>query len=379
MKVIAFFVPQYHRIPENDMWWGEGFTEWDNVRGAIKYDNRQKQPRVPLNGYYRLDDKDELCRQAQMARENGVDGFCIYHYWFSGHKLLEKPAEILLKNEHINIDYCFCWANEDWTDIWKSSGKMNVLIRQEYGDKDEWQEHFAYLKQFFADKRYIKRGNRPLVVIYRPDIIPCLDEMLLFWNELAKEEGFDGLSYAYQRVNERKFNTQNGKDHLFDIRVEYQPVCVFSWMNTPVKNLLLDFKYKLIDAIMESTECNLTNILTFRKKGVPDAVDYDTAWDCILKHKPQSKKCVPCAFVDWDNTPRRKGNGSYFFNVSPEKFERYFSMLLRKQKEEYEIQDYMFVFAWNEWGEGGYLEPDTYNGFGYLNAIKKARNYENTI
>lgn len=221
MKIIAFYLPQFHNIPENDEWWGDGFTEWVNVKAAKPLFEGHQQPKVPLNdNYYNLLDDNVKIWQAKIAKEHGVYGFCYYHYWFSGKMLLEKPMEQMLKNKAVDIPFCISWANETWTKAWVNDEKK-VLILQKYGEKDEWKQHFDYLLPFFKDDRYIKENNKPLFIIYRPEVVECLNEMLDYWNQLAIENGFDGMCFAYQTIN---MDITNGSDtSRFDYDIEFQP------------------------------------------------------------------------------------------------------------------------------------------------------------
>ena len=187
MRIIAFYLPQFHNIPENDEWWGDGFTEWVNVKKAEPIYEGHEQPRVPLDGnYYNLLDDDVKIWQAELAKKYGIYGFCYYHYWFNGKLLLEKPMEQMLENKKVDLPFCVCWANEPWTRAWV--GEKKVLIGQEYGTEKEWKEHFDYMLPFFRDDRYIKEDNRPLYVIYRPEIIPCLQEKKALEEQIAKDD-----------------------------------------------------------------------------------------------------------------------------------------------------------------------------------------------
>ena len=163
MKIIAFYLPQYHEIPENNKWWGKGFTEWVNVKKAHPLFEGHYQPRVPLNkNYYNLLDEEVQKWQVSLAKKYGIYGFCFYHYWFDGHLLLEKPVEQWLKNRDLDLPFCICWANENWTQAWVSK-ESTVLIAQKYGDKEMWRRHFEYLLPYFKDTRYIKENGRPLM------------------------------------------------------------------------------------------------------------------------------------------------------------------------------------------------------------------------
>lgn len=364
MKIIAFYLPQFHEIPENNKWWGKGFTEWVNVKRAKPLIKNQNQPRIPLNhNYYNLLEDETKKWQIDLAKKYGIYGFCMYHYWFNGHLLLEKPVEQYLKNKELDFPFCLCWANENWTNAWAAGGNK-ILISQTYGNRKEWQSHFEYFLPFFKDERYIKEDGCPLLVVYKPDIMENMNEIFDYWKELAIKNGFNGLKIASQFADKSDLR---GNDSRIDYFIEYQPNFAARWVKGRLYNKLRLLKKSLVIQIGKIfkttyfTTCTLENKLEMR--------NYDAYWKAILNHKPESIKAIPGAFVDWDNTPRKGERGSVFYNSSPEKFKEYFSKLVKKAKCEY-ATDYIFVFAWNEWAEGGYLEPDERNGYRYLEAIR---------
>ena len=367
MKIITFYLPQFHEIPENNEWWGKGFTEWVNVKKAQPLYEGHEQPRVPLNeNYYNLLDPNVQVWQAKIAKEYGVYGFCYYHYWFNGKLLLEKPMENMLKNRDIDIPFCVCWANEPWTRAWV--GETKVLIPQLYGEKREWKEHFDYLLPFFKDSRYICDDGKPLVVIYRPEVIECLNEMLDYWNELAIQEGFEGLTYAYQNID---FDLKADKDDSrFKYNIEFQPLYA--------RHDMFKNNHKYIKALRRKVAAFVEKYFGFdlMRYGVgffnkSNQISYDEAWNKILTRKPETEKNVPGAFVGWDNTPRKGERGEIFVGDTPEKFEKYLTQQIIRAKNIYS-KDMIFMYAWNEWAEGGYLEPDTRSGYKNLEAIKNA-------
>lgn len=362
MKVIAFYLPQFHSIPENDKWWGKGFTEWVNVKKATSLFPNHYQPRVPLNkNYYNLLDPETMKWQVELANEYGIYGFCFYHYWFSGKKLLEKPVEAFLQRKELDTHFCLCWANESWTNTW-ANGSADVIMQQSYGGKNEWKEHFDYLLDYFKDDRYIVNNNKPLLVIYRPELIDCLDEMLTYWNQLAKQNGFDGMEYAYQNVS--YYLSSNRNDELFSYAIEYQPNWVFALKNL---SLLQRIKKDFLVFVEKRLKFNMREKLQVLK-GL-QRCDYAEIWNYILNSKPNTSISVPCAFVDWDNTPRKGKRGMVVENANPVDFKKFFTQLLDKAEREFK-QDMVFIFAWNEWAEGGYLEPDEKYRYEYLKAIK---------
>lgn len=351
MKIISFYLPQFHTFPENDQWWGKGFTEWVSVKSAEPQYKGQYQPRVPLNqNYYDLTDVKNMVWQAEMAKKYGVYGFCYYHYWFDGKMLMEKPVDQMLHTPEVDIPFCLCWANENWTKAWATNQK-EILISQTYGDKKDWKKHFEYFLEFFQDKRYIRIDGKPLLIIYRPEIIPTLKEMLECWNSMAIESGLAGITYVYQQKDYNHQTDENGE--LFSYGIEYQP-----------SRVMADQR-KTLSVFVEKAKRVFSNHIGL--------YDYDDAWERILATKPMDEKMFPGAFVDWDNTPRYKEKASIYKGVTPEKFEKYLTRQILHAKEVYK-KDMMFMFAWNEWGEGGYLEPDEKYGYRMLEAIQNSLN-----
>jgi hypothetical protein len=365
MKIIAFYLPQFYAIPENDEWWGEGFTEWENLKKSKPLFEGHYQPRIPQNNnYYNLLDDRVKEWQIKIAKENGIYGFCFYHYWFNSHLLLEKPVEQFLDNKELDMPFCICWANEPWTKAWVSKSD-EVLIKQKYGDYKQWKKHFEYLEPFFADKRYIKNEGKPLFVIYRPNQIKCLNEMLDYWQQLADKIGLPGIDFAYQQIDLDL--EKNSDTSRFSYNIEFQPIyaledlasesiIIIERLLKRIDNIFFDlFKFKLSDVYMRKV----------RK------YNYDKVWSAILKHKPINEKCIPGVFVDWDNTPRRGEKGKVFVGTNPEKFQIYLCEAIKRAKNVYH-KDLMFLTAWNEWSEGSYLEPDKRYDDAYLKAVKFA-------
>ena len=365
MRVIAYYLPQFHEIKENNEWWGKGFTEWVNVKNAKTYYEGHYQPREPLNdNYYNLLDSNVKKWQVDLAKKNGIYGFCFYHYWFGeGHMLLEKPIEQFLVDKELDINFCLCWANEPWTKAWVSKSD-SILIDQNYGNEDYWKKHFEYLLQFFRDDRYIKNQNKPLLVIYKPEQISCLNQMLDYWNMLAKEAGYDGIDFAYQAIG---FDLKANKDDSrFAFNIEYEPSYGMYYLENNSKRFIIKMA-KLLDLVTDKI---------FKKKlselylNEVRRLKYEDVWNAINNHVPDSPKCVPGAFVDWDNTPRRGSKGLVIDGATPEKFKKFFDKRIKVAREKYKT-DMLFIFAWNEWAEGGYLEPDKKYQDGYLKAIRE--------
>ena len=367
MKIIAFYLPQFHSFPENDEWWGKGFTEWTNVKRAKPSFKGHYQPRIPLNkNYYNLTDVNALKWQADIAKKYGVYGFCYYHYWFDGHMLMEKPMEIMLQNKEVDLPFCICWANENWTKAWAQHSRK-VLIAQTYGDKKDWEKHFYYLLPFFKDKRYIYKDGMPIFVIYRPELIPTLRPMLEMWDKLAKENGLKGIIYMYQQHDYDHRTADTGD--LFDYAIEYEPGRVrgyypkFSKKEQQICSPWISFRRGL-NLIVNKLHLKQTKLSSV-------CYSYDDAWRRILELNPTDPKLMPGAFVDWDNTPRYGKRASIYQGATPEKFEYYLTKQIKHARDDYK-KDMIFMFAWNEWGEGGYLEPDEKYDYGMLEAIQNS-------
>ena len=355
MKIIAMYLPQFHRVKENDEWWGDGFTEWTAVKMANSLFEKHYQPRVPLNDYYYdLLDKKTMQWQANLMHNYSVDGMCIYHYWFKeGRKILEKPAENLLKWQDINMPFCFCWANETWARSWSKLRNKNawadkyeknlgqddagILLEQRYGDESDWRHHFDYLLPFFKDDRYIKIDNKPIFLIYQTALITCLSEMIEMWNLWASENQFNGIYFIGA-------NTNAATEKVLDKVLYREP----QYSNAKIRSL------RNKDKISLKTE-------------------YVDVWKKLLDNIGERENVSYGGFVGYDDTPRRGKDGLLIDGQTPELFKQYLTELLAKN----EVNDSPFTFinAWNEWGEGMYLEPDEKDGYSYLEAIPYAKEH----
>ncbi|SDB26552.1 hypothetical protein SAMN02910317_01313 [Ruminococcaceae bacterium FB2012] len=371
MKIIAYYLPQFHEIPENNEMWGKGFTEWTNVRNAKPLFEGHMQPVEPLNGnYYNLLDVNVMRWQAKIAKEYGVYGFCFYHYWYNGHKLLEKPIENFLSENDIDYPFCICWANHNWTTSWKDND-FRIIYQQDYSDRTDWKNHFDYLLPFFKDKRYIKNNGKPLVVIYEIARIPLMNEMIDYWQKMAKANGFPGIDFAFQCVTADTIVGFNTKRFSYDI--EYQPQYLRELTykkHIKLNNTLSYYKRKLFGFI--KTPKVITNaVVSNAQNSTPIIVDYDEAWKKIISMRPMRKNSIPGAFVRMDTTPRMKNRGFITQGMTVDKFHMYLKKQIINCRENYK-SNMMFMFAWNEWAEGGYLEPDKKDGYKVLEAIKSA-------
>lgn len=370
MRIIPLYLPQFHAIPENDEWWGKGFTEWTNIKAAKPLFEGHNQPRVPLNNnYYDLSDVETLKWQCKLATDHGIYGFCMYHYWVNGHLLLQKPMEMLLAHPEIDIHYCVSWANHDWTDGWKASNRApKVLIAHNFDDEKDWVDHFNYLLPFFKDPRYMTEDNKPFMVIYIPNIIGKLNKMLDLWTKMAKDNGFDGLTYIFQSAASH-FDKSWDRSR-FAYGVEMNPGYAYMMLQkkqTTYSPRLMRFTHELKRIF------HIKRSLALQRKKSVTRINYDDIWQKVLSLRPSKEgpRMIPCAFTDWDNTPRHKECGTVYDGVTPEKFKYYFSQLIENAKKYYDT-DMIFVFAWNEWAEGGYLEPDQRWNDRFLIAIHSA-------
>jgi len=356
-RVLAFVLPQFHAIPENDEWWGEGFTEWTNVRKARPLFPGHLQPRVPAGArYYNMLDPATHDWQAQLARDHGLYGFCYYHYWFRGKRLLEKPIELLLQRGKPDIPFCLAWANEPWTRAWDGSDR-EVLMPQEYGGEEDWREHFDCLLRIFRDPRYIRVDGKPMLLIYRSASIEAAGPMLKLWRSLAERAGLPGLHI----VSMLTAFPDDPRTELFDAFAEFEPCHTQDkrrgWWGRKKERFYRKW--------------HRANLRYFgRLVGPPHSFDYPALWRAIVARELRPKT-YPGAFVDWDNTPRRGlDRGLVMRNVKPRVFARGFRAQVRKARKA--GAPFLFVNAWNEWAEGTYLEPDEARGTAFLEAIRAA-------
>lgn len=350
MKIISMYLPQFHRVKENDEWWGEGFTDWTAAKSAEKLYEGHYQPRVPLNqNYYDLMQKETMQWQADLMKQYGVDAQCIYHYWFKGgRQILEKPAENLLQWPEIDMPFCFCWANATWARTWSriSSGNAwastfesgersgsGILLEQSYGEVKDWREHFDYLLPFFKDGRYIKLENKPIFLIYSPGLVPCLHEMTDKWNLWAIENGFAGIYFIGSFSGKSSDLVLNGILHL-----------------EPRRTLQM-----------------------LRSGSYPQRFDYNKSLENVLAFFSDDSRSLYSGFSGYDDTPRRGKGGNIFENQTPEIFQQFLAKLIAKNI--VNKNELIFINAWNEWGEGMYLEPDEKYGYAYLEAVKYAREH----
>lgn len=363
-QIIAFYLPQFHQIPENDQFWGEGFTDWVTVKKAVPFYNGHQQPKIPSeDNYYDLSIAENVRWQTDLAANYGVDGFGVYHYWFHrGKNLLAKPAEIMRDMHKMKIKYCLVWDNSSWKRSWSNlsgndwaptADRLNgnpsgpeILIPYILGDEDDWREHYEVVLSHFKSENYIKDGNKPMFLILGyHERIP---EMCKCWDKWARQDGYEGVLFIFR-------NTWKIDKSIY--RYNYEPHTA-GWD-------MAGFMMRCVNKF-----CKILKLQQGLRR-----YNYDKIWRRLLmKAKTCSdKKLFYGGFVSYDDTPRRgKCRSKVVENGSPQKFKEYLTELLKISKSQ--EKGYVFLTAWNEWGEGAYLEPDVHSGFSNLDAIRQSRN-----
>ena len=378
-RVIALYLPQFHPIPENDKYWGKGFTEWTNVGKAKPRFKGHYQPRVPADlGYYDLRMPEVREAQAEMAREAGIEGFCYWHYWFgNGKQLLERPFNEVLASGKPDYPFCLGWANHSWsTNTWQKEGKTeNVMIaEQTYPGDEDIIAHFNYVLKAFKDNRYITVDGKPLFLIFDPYSIPNVEHFLETWRLLAKQNGLNGIHFVAYTQNSK------GGEGIVENGVRISK----GYYATDEYSLYYDYLLrKGFDAIFSvgtwrAEVLSKSRLLFLFHRMMTNRLHYDWIdkydYNKIMKHyyvEDDSRENVyPSLLPQWDRSPRSSVNGIYY-NSSPENFKK--SMieameLIKNKQDEHKI---LFLKSWNEWAEGNYVEPDLKYGHGYLNVIKE--------
>jgi lipopolysaccharide biosynthesis protein len=369
-KLIAIYFPQFHAIAENDAWWGAGFTDWNNVKAGKPQFEGHYQPRVPLNrNYYDQSKLDTLRWQVDLAQKHGLFGFCHYHYWFDGKQLLETPTNLILENPDIDFPFCLSWANETWSKRWDGHDH-HVLIQQKHPPTHKsWKRHYDYLIKAWRDPRAIKVDGKPVFVIYRPQFIEKIDDMLAYWRQLAQHDGLPGVYFVFQKQYELP---QSSCLKSFDAEFQFQPFeAAYTGLNNS-KSLRRSRLFGLMRGLPEryqdllrGLKAKFMNELTFH--------DYEATWRQIIQMPVDTHRTVyPGAFVDWDNAARYKSRATVFHPVNPQTFQTYLNALVDSMPKRNLPEDFIFLNAWNEWAEGAYLEPDERHGYQYLEAVKAA-------
>lgn len=343
-RVVAFYLPQFHPFPENDAWWGKGFTEWTNVSKAQPQFLGHYQPRLPGDlGFYDLRQREVLAQQIDLAKGAGVHAFCFHYYWFAGKRLLEKPIELFLADPTLDLPFALCWANENWTRRWDGD-ETDVLMGQKHSPEDD-RAVFEDMARYIRDPRYLKVGGKPVLVLYRPEILPESKATTERWRAQARAMGLGELHLLCTTA----FGFRDYASHGFDGIIDFPPHAIVEGEITKqVTPLHPQFEGKVYD--------------------YPAVVDHK-----LSELREVDANYVPGVMPGWDNQARKPWAGHAFHNAEPESYLRWLSgALTHARKAHPKGQALVFVNAWNEWGEGAYLEPDRWFGHGYLHATRAA-------
>lgn len=350
-RILALYLPQYHPIPENDEWWGKGFTEWTNVGKAQKLFKGHYQPRVPADlGYYDLRVPETRKAQADMAREYGVEGFIYWHYWFgNGKRLIERPFNEVLASGEPDFPFALAWANESWKGFAHGLKNRNLLIEQFYPGVEDYTAHFYSVLPAFKDKRYVTVDGKPLFMIYRPLGAPEVKVFIETWRRLAIENGLSGIHFiGHHNIPE---------DNIEDIK----SVGVDAVHTTRLSN------YTLHRTITTKILGRLNKIL----RGIPLSYPYGLMSKYFLVPEEDSQEFVyPSIIPGWDHTARSSKEGLVMTNSTPELFSKHVEAAVKLVEHKQPEHKIIIIKSWNEWAEGNYMEPDMKWGKKYLEALK---------
>lgn len=353
-RIIAFYLPQFHPIPENDEWWGKGFTEWTNVGKAKPLFKGHYQPRVPADlGYYDLRVPEVRRAQTELAKKYGIEGFCYWHYWFgNGKRLLERPFNEVLSSGDPDFPFCLAWANETWKGFPHGLTNRNTLIEQLYPGKEDYENHFYSLLTAFNDKRYITIDGKPIFMVYMPFQLPNPKELIDIWQNLALKNGLKGIHFIA---------------HVFQKeRIQEAFINGFDSVNI---NRLFDYG-RFNRSLLFKAKLWLKRELF----NIPYYYDYKDVYPSFTGIEDESPNVYPTIIPGWDHTPRSGRHGLIYHNASPDFFEKHVLQVFNKIKHKSSEQRIVFLKSWNEWAEGNYVEPDLKYGMGFLEAISRSLN-----
>ncbi len=345
--VLAYYLPQYHPFPENDEWWGKGFTEWTNVAKAKRLYPGHYQPRIPSDlGFYDLRVSETREEQANLAREAGVDGFCYWHYWFNGKKMMERPFEEVVASGKPDFPFCLNWANHSWyAKTWNKDIPDKLLIEQTYGGDADYINHFNYLLESFRDSRYIKVDGKILFGIYDYKNFPNISHFFKLWNKLAQEQGLKGFHFFGLTFKESEIETMKALG--FD-------------------TIIIDY------AFLRQSAMRYAYLFAHKLHLCPQLIEYNDYAKTYLKNYHEIPNVCPNIVPDFDHTPRSGMRGSVMLHASPENFCKLVDGLFEKINTFNETPEILMIKSWNEWGEGNYMEPDRKFGKGYIEALRHA-------
>lgn len=350
---VAFYLPQFHPIPENDEWWGKGFTEWTNVTKARPLYKGHKQPFLPSDlGYYDLRVPEVRLEQAKLAQDAGIKAFCYWHYWFgNGERLLERPFDEVVESGQPDFQFCLSWANESWTGRWHGQ-EGKILIEQTYPGIKDYEMHFNCLKKAFSDKRYYKVHGKNIFLIYRPELIPDVEVFVNTWRGLAVRHNLPDFFFI-------GFNSQNKPfEKYLDGSIKNQPT-----FSSRVSHPFLLEKY-----FFKATSLDLMKLLRFRTLSGPQIYNYkDYVNDSYNNRLAENE--YPVILTNWDNTPRCGNRGVVFHGSTPELYGKLLEKGIKSQASN--NSNLIFIKSWNEWAEGNTLEPSLAFGHDYLKVTKQ--------
>lgn len=374
-RVIAFYLPQFYPIPENDKVWGPGFTEWTNVAKARPVFHGHYQPRIPADlGFYDLRLPETREQQAQLAREAGIEGFCYWHYWMgNGKRLLQRPFDEVLDSGKPDFPFCLAWANHDWkTGTWKNNGGNQMICEQLYPGDEDYIAHFNYVLKAFRDHRYITVDGKPLFLIFDPYHFKDITHFIHLWRDLAKESGLKGIYFvamcsATTTVKRNEDGTLSRVVPNLDSASEVYESFIklgFDGINPMGKNRA--------EMVYQGKYCRIIRRALQKKFSFLPPLKYD--YPKVMKHfympEDQWNNVFPTLFPQWDRTPRVGKHEGIYVNATPQNFEEHIRGALQIIRNKPEDKKILFLRSWNEWGEGNYVEPDSLYGHGFLDAIK---------
>jgi len=346
VRSIAFYLPQFYPIPENDEWWGKGFTEWTNVAKATPLFPGHYQPHIPADlGFYDLRLPEIRAQQARLARQYDIDAFCYYHYWFAGRRILERPFNDVLASREPDFPFCLCWANQTWAGTWFGN-PSHVLIEQTYPGMDDHNRHFDYLIQAFTDRRYLRVAGKPLFLIFQPHLIPDLPSVLRHWRRRAIASGLPGLHLVGIRHG---FEGWDPSDVGLD-------ACVTKRVPTFYRH---DYDGR-----------EGARLTPWRRRSGVMVWDHARVVDRLVAPDDPGITDYPCVAPTWDNTPRAGRRGLLLHNSHPDLFRRNLRQGVERAMRLPAPERLLFIKSWNEWAEGNYLEPDLRFGHRWLEAVR---------
>lgn len=375
-RVIAYYLPQFHPIPENDAVWGKGFTEWTNVAQARPLFRGHYQPRIPADlGFYDLRLPEVREQQAAMAREAGIEGFAYWHYWFgNGKMLLQRPFEEVLASGKPDFPFCLAWANHDWTTgTWQNKGGNQIIAKQEYPGKEDYIAHFNYCLPAFRDKRYIRVDGKPLFAIYDPYKFPDVSLFLQLWRDLAERNGLPGIFFVAQTNSVSTLRRR--PDHTLERvlpNLSSSAEVYQSFLNLGFDGIISNGKSRAEMLYSGMYWRNLQKLLHERLGGMPAIkFDYPRVVRNFFAPEDAWENVFPVVMPQWDRSPRVGKADAVYVNAKPESFRHHLNQAISVIENKQPEHRILILRSWNEWAEGNYVEPDLRYGHGFLEAIQK--------